>query len=66
MSPFPRRSKLTVGTENHKLNHRVIFDAMFFESKAFIHMVDYVTHLPAGAFLKSLCAYEIWKAILRL
>lgn len=49
---MPRMFKLTIGTENLQLEHRVILDTMFITSRPVILMIDEVTHFMVARLLK--------------
>lgn len=51
LASTPRRFKLTVGSEELRLNHRVQSDTMFLNGSTFIHMVDEATHFYTASFL---------------
>lgn len=65
-APKSRRFKLTLGTGDTRLNHRVFVDTMFLKTRPVMHLNDEPTHFSAASFMKTQSATDTWKAILRL
>jgi len=64
-SQKPRKSKLTIGTEDLNFNHTVAVDIMFINRKPILHVVDEATPFSAATWLKNSTSSEVWKGLLR-
>lgn len=65
IKPGPYGFRVSLGTENLRLNERIFMDIMNLGSHPVLHIADEATHFSAASFLTKISTVELWEAFMR-